>query len=148
MDRSALEQVLNPPTIWGFDLPNVFKFYNHFKVQMPLFFLLSGFCLTLGYGKKSYNSENSDDSVINTKEFLFGRVTRILPVYYFTLLFAIPLLPLGHSYFSPSNYSCVFGGTFAAFFLIQMWILILWFGPNGPSWTVSTLSFFYLLFPK
>ena len=137
---------------------------------MPLFFLLSGFCLTLGYGKKSYNrapcccgpctcysscernnqshSENSEDNVFNTKEFLFGRVTRILPVYYFTLLFAIPLLPLGHAYFSPSNYFHVFGGTFAAFFLIQTWILIFFFGPDGPSWTVSTLALFYLLFPK
>ena len=115
---------------------------------MPLFFLLSGFCLTLGYGKKSYNSENND---FDDKEFLFGRVTRILPVYYFTLLFAIPLIPLGHSYFPPSDYYPVFGGTFAAFFLIQTWILIFEFvpsTPNGPSWTVSTLSFFYLLFPK
>ena len=112
---------------------------------MPLFFLLSGFCLTLGYGKKSYNSENND---FDDKEFLFGRVTRILPVYYFTLLFAIPLIPLGHSYFSPSDYFSVFGGTFAAFFLIQTWILIFGNGPNGPSWTVSTLALFYLQFPK
>ena len=28
---------------------------------------------------------------------------------------------------------------------VQTWILMFGFGPNGPSWTISTMFFFYLL---
>ena len=129
---------------------------------MPLFFLLSGFCLTLGYGKKNYKTpkccapckSNDDDpkndgkEAFNYSEFFFGRMTRILPVYYFCYFFALPLIPLGHSYY-PGNlsYDLTIGGSILSFFLVQAWVIVLHMGANGPSWTVSTLTFFYLLFP-
>ena len=128
---------------------------------MPLFFLLSGFCLTINYGKKTFKngSENEEkhDNVIkenffNYSNFIFGRASRILPIYYFCLVFAFPLIPLGHAYFSGSNLASnlilSIGGGLAALFLVQTWILFFSFGPNGPSWTVSTLCFFYICFPK
>ena len=128
---------------------------------MPLFFLLSGFCLTLGYGKKNYKTpkccapckSNDDDpkndgkEAFNYSEFFFGRMTRILPVYYFCYFFALPLIPLGHSYYPGNAYDLTIGGSILSFFLVQAWVIVLHMGANGPSWTVSTLTFFYLLFP-
>ena len=122
---------------------------------MTLFFLLSGFSCTLGYGKKNYKTTPScctkvaaNTDTFDTFGYLFGRVTRILPVYYFSNLIALPLIPLGHSYFPPSAYIFSIGGSLSALFLVQTWIIILKFGPLGPSWTVATLFTFYLTFPK
>ena len=99
---------------------------------MPLFFLLSGFCLTLGYGKKNYKTskccapcKSSDDDpknddgeeAFNYSEFFFGRMTRILPVYYLCYFFALPLIPLGHSYYPGNAYNLTIGGSVLSFFL-------------------------------
>ena len=92
---------------------------------MPVFFLLSGFCLTLGYGKKKYTRStlccgscqttsgcdcrpcrkqpDSNEEIFDSWEFYFGRVSRILPVYYLTLILAIPQIPLGCFWFAPSD---------------------------------------------
>ena len=137
---------------------------------MPVFFLLSGFCLTLGYGKKKYarstlccgscqttsgcdcrpcrKQPDSNEEIFDSWEFYFGRVYRILPVYYLTLILAIPQIPLGCFWFAPSDLYFNIGGTLAATFLVQTWIIHFWFGPCGTSWTVSTLFVFYLVFPR
>ena len=39
-------------------------------------------------------------------------------------------------------------GSFVALYGVQSWILAFGFGPVGPSWTISTLFFFYILFPR
>ena len=40
-------------------------------------------------------------------------------------------------------------GSIVSLYGVQMWVLIYGFGPvNGPNWTVSTLFFFYLVFPR
>ena len=122
---------------------------------MPLFFLLSGFSCTLGYGRTNYDrngyecckKEKDSKTTFDIKNYLFGRISRILPVYYFCFLASLPLIPLGHSYFAPNDYFHTIGGSFASMGLIQTWLLIFWFGSNGPSWTVSTLFFFYLMYP-
>ena len=124
-----------------------------FQVQMPLFFLLSGFCLTISYGKKTSTKEEKDENVIKENcidysDFIFGRASRILPIYYFCFFFALPLIPLGHGFFSSTDLTLSIGGSLASLFLVQTWILIFSFGPNGPSWTVSTMFFFYIFFPK
>ena len=137
---------------------------------MPLFFLLSGFCLTLGYGKKSYSGcaifcvpcklksgcscchlckcceTDSNLDRFNSTSFYLRRLTRILPVYYFCLIFAAILIPFGHTNFTAFWYNGY--GSFVAVFLVQTWILIFGVGPNEPSWTISTLFFFYLLYPR
>ena len=83
---------------------------------MPLFFLLSGFSCTLGYGRKKYkrateccgpcktttgcqceNCKNAEEEIFDSWRFYFNRMTRLLPVYYATYLFAIILSPLGSS---------------------------------------------------
>ena len=135
---------------------------------MPLFFLLSGFCLTIGYGRKQYTSSSrccgpcskstksccfssqdkeEEEVLFDSWNFYKGRLTRILPVYYACLLYAFPLMFLGHSHFAVSNYLLGLGGSFLALFLQQSVVIILGFGPCGPSWTVSTIFFFYWFFP-
>ena len=86
---------------------------------MPIFFLLSGFCLTLAYGQKKYagftvccgfcesvhgcackpcknikNFENHEE-IFNARAFYKGRAARIVPVYYVCNLIALPLIYLG-----------------------------------------------------
>ena len=124
---------------------------------MPLFFILSGFCLTLGYGKKKYSkvcgsccnsnqsgsNPDSNENIFDSATFYFGRLTRILPIYYICFLYSLPLIPLLWQW-SPN----VIGGSISAVFLVQTWIIVLGFGPDGPSWTISTLFFFYLVYPR
>ena len=51
--------------------------------EMPLFYLLSGYSLALGYGYRS----------ISIKSYLRNRFARIAPLYYFALLFFVPAYP-------------------------------------------------------
>ena len=115
---------------------------------MPLFFLLSGFCLTMGYGKKSYTFYGYCSNDFKTRNFLMGRVARILPVYYFCFFFALPKILLGYCNFPPNMYVYSVGGSVASLFLVQSWILYFGFGPVWLSWTISTLAFFYISFPR
>ena len=109
------------------------------QVLIPWFYILSGFCLTLKYGNQKS---------LNFADFMKSRVKKILPIYYFTFIIAFPLIFLGHNYFNPNDfytfglYSCIL-----SLFGIQSWILLFGFGPVGPSWTISTIWFFYLNFP-
>ena len=62
---------------------------------MPLFFLLSGFSCTLGYGRKNHQINNEENNTFDSRSFYFGRISRILPVYYFCYFYSLPLIPLG-----------------------------------------------------
>ena len=133
---------------------------------MPLFFLLSGFCLTLGYGKTQYDgirffdktSKTPSDNVetnskpkieFDFKKFLIGRFTRILPIYWLTFLINLPLIFLGHSYYAPDSEIGYLLYNFTIFIsLFQSWIgQMAGGGPNWPAWTISTLFFFYYIYP-
>ena len=135
---------------------------------MPLFFLLSGFSLALSYGKKTYagystcccgpfqcmdpincrgcRKAQNGQEIFDSAKYYFNRVTRILPGYWLTLILAIPLIPLGHADAKPNSTNSVVG-TVLSFFGLQTWVLHFGFGPNGPSWTISTLVMFYFMFP-
>ena len=127
--------------------------------------------MTLGYGKKNYTGSTlccgpckmasgcdclpckrqigSNQEVFDSIGFYLGRFTRILPVYYICLIVGAILIAFGHTNFAaPNNIWFNGGGSVVAIFLVQTWVLIFGFGPNGPSWTVSTLFFFYLVFPR
>ena len=123
---------------------------------MPVFFLLSGFCMTLGYGKKNYSGSTIckkqtgfNEEIFDSIAFYIGRFTRILPVYYFGLIEGAILIPLGHTpTYLPDNFWYNGVGNILSIFLVQTWALVFGFGANGPSWTVSTLFFFYLIYPR
>ena len=142
---------------------------------MPLFFLLSGFCLTLGYGKNKYSkisgccSSSSKAKILDSTQqcignifdsatFYFGRLTRVLPVYYVCFLYSLPL-SIAAWYFASGNpeipkehlYALIkeiIGGSISALFVVQSWLIEFGLGPNGAAWTISTLFFFYLVYPR
>ena len=91
---------------------------------------------------------DSNEDIFNSWEFYFGRAFRILPVYYLTLILAILHQYAIGALAAPPDLYFNIGRTLASIFLIQAWIIYSWFTPYGASWTVSTLFFFYLAFPR
>lgn len=103
---------------------------------MPVFFLLAGYSLTIVYGKRRHE--------FNVRHYYRNRFARIAPVYYVTMLFALPLAAFGHGWVSPSDMGWVFATNL---FAVQMWSSLPPLSFVGPAWTISTLAFFYLVFP-
>ena len=143
------------------------------SIQMPLFFLLSGFILTITNGINDHHTyyqnesccgthmsaatlttknninlsrgvnTNSPDTLYDSKHFYQRRMARTLPLYYLTNILTIPTIYFGYGWIKSGQLAinCIllaFAGT--TWFGIPMVI-------NGPSWFVSTMWFFYWLFP-
>jgi len=108
----------------------------HGSALMPVFFLLAGYSLAIVYGKQRPR--------FDVKHYYRNRFARIAPVYYVTMLFALPLAVFGHSWVSPSNIGWAFATNI---FAVQMWTSLPPLSFAGPAWTISTLAFFYLVFP-
>ena len=97
-----------------------------------------------------------DEEIFDSIDFYLRRFTRILPVYYFCLFcgaIMLQLLPFNGSL----NDSSVFGGDLlVSILLMQTWTnklfwcqgIMLGYGTNEVGWTVSTLFFFYLVYPR
>ncbi len=131
---------------------------------MPLFFLLSGFCLTIGYGKTPLYSglglclpcggsneaaaedEKNKPPKFATWRFFRNRFSRILPVYYTCMILATPLIFLGYSTLAPTD-SRTIPGALEAIFGMSTMVIVHGVGPNGPGWTICTLFMFYLVYP-
>ena len=90
----------------------------------------------------------SNQETFDSTDFHLSRFARILPVYYFCIIVGAILIPFGHSFSRPGDLWFNVGGSVLSLFLLQTWVLVFGFGPNGPSWTVSTLFFFYLVYPR
>jgi peptidoglycan/LPS O-acetylase OafA/YrhL len=102
---------------------------------MPVFFLLAGYSLAIVYGRRPG---------FDVRHYYRNRFARIAPVYYVTMLLALPLAVFGHGWVSPSE----IGGALATnLFAVQMWSGFPPLSFVGPAWTISTLVFFYLVFP-
>jgi peptidoglycan/LPS O-acetylase OafA/YrhL len=108
----------------------------HGSALMPVFFLLAGYSLAIVYGKQRPRFE--------VKHFYRNRFARIAPVYYVVMLIALPLAVFGRGWVSPSDIGWVF---MTNLFAVQMWSSLPPLSFAGPAWTVSTLAFFYLVFP-
>lgn len=111
----------------------IMPIHTYGNVHMPFFFLLSGFSLSVLYGKRESQ----------TRSFLQNRMARCLPIYYLSNVLAVPLGFFGHG-FHPAKFWSTSKQTILPIFT---W----WTGRpssfNGPAWTVSTLMAFYLVFP-
>ena len=66
-------------------------FVQFLQLQVPLFFLLSGFCLALSYGRKHYTSmtwklsqKDVPEGSFDATGFLVNRLARLLPMHYVT----------------------------------------------------------------
>ena len=108
----------------------------HGSALMPVFFILAGYSLAIVYGKQQPR--------FNVKHYYRNRLARITPVYYVTMLIALPLAVFGHGWVSPSDIGWVFATNL---FAVQMWASLPPLSFVGPAWTISTLAFFYLVFP-
>ena len=114
---------------------------------MPPFFVLSGFSLVVCHG-----ATLTPDGRLFTAEwwagwrrFMQNRAARILPVFYLVTACAVPLTFLGHGWVNNDTFSIV-SRVITNVLVIHMWTPVA-FGFCGPAWTVSTLWFFYIVFP-
>ena len=97
-----------------------------------------------GFDENNYNPGLYDDpeaaaDYFPTNVFYKKRAARLAPVYYFTNLVAAPVafLMFGVGFFILT--------AILSLFMITSWLLIT--PLNGVLWTISTMSFFYCIFP-
>ena len=131
---------------------------------MPLFFLVSGFVMVLGYGQKKFSSSGGmignsccfgfdrmhccgvpdpsnsvEDKVFDVRGFFWKRFARLGPMYYLTNLIALPIAMTSGPLFIVTS-------ILVTFFLTSWGIMGI--EPfNGVTWTISTMAFFYVCFP-
>ena len=119
-----------------FSYGEVRSLYGGGDCGVCFFFILSGFVLSLGYGKKVEAREFSHF------HFLGKRLRRLYPVHLFCLL----LLTVHHFLQgeTPSGLPL-----WANVFLVQSWIpdAAFFFSGNSVAWFLSDMLFFYLVFP-
>ncbi len=109
---------------------------------VSLFFVLSGFVLTLNYGERF--AERGAD----VRGYLVKRVARIVPLHLFALAITAVLVFVRNNPIPKEGLVPTMASLAANVVLIQAWIpakvLDLW---NGPAWSISAELFFYLMFP-
>lgn len=113
-------------------------------VGVSMFFVLSGFILAYNY------IGESGELTVSRADFYIARTARIAPVYFFCMLFALPvffsdMVMLGKGVSTAVLYTIgAFGmsGT-----LIQSWVPYPAFYLNSPGWSLSNEAFFYAVFP-
>ena len=108
----------------------------HGSALMPIFFLLAGYSSAIVYGNRLHR--------LDVKHYYRNRFARIAPIYYVAMLIAIPLAVTGHGWVPPSDIGWVLATNA---FAVQMWAGFRPLSFSGPAWTISTLIFFYLIFP-
>ncbi len=100
------------------------------------FFVLGGFCMTLGYRDKILSSQ------FNYLDFVKNRLLKLFPLHWITLLVAV-LLQINDGSFVLSR------KLIANFMLLQSWVpkMDYYFSFNAVAWYLSTLMLFIVLFP-
>lgn len=98
--------------------------------MVTFFFVLSGFTLFFSYWNKDKFS---------SREYIKKRAVRVLPIYLLALFLS--------AFFIVMRGDIDTTAFFLNLFLIQSWIPPCSMSINGPGWFLSTLIFFYILFP-
>lgn len=100
------------------------------------FFVLGGFCMTLGYRDKILSNQ------FNYLNFIKNRLLKLIPLHWITLLVVV-LLQVNDGSFVLSR------KLIANFMLLQSWVpkMDYYFSFNGVAWYLSTLMLFIVLFP-
>jgi len=118
------------------------SFLDRGYVAVDIFFILSGFILTLNYLTPKGTLRGGKVS------FWMARIARIYPVYALALLLSIPMgidrFRSGEGFTGPLHFAITF---LLTALLQQSWwssASTLW---NYPAWSVSAEAFFYLIFP-
>jgi len=119
---------------------------------VQIFYLLSGVSLVVAYGSSKQTDfvDSPGDSKMNIWQYYQNRLSRILPVYYFTLILIIPIYFNGFGNFEVDSITDSFflRSLLVNIIPIQTWLLE-YFGYmlNFPAWTVCTLIFMWIFFP-
>ena len=100
--------------------------------MVTLFFVLSGFVLTLAYAGKQN---------ISTIEYFVNRIARIAPAYYLALAIVV-LGSLSHGLANINVKALLLSATF-----LQAWVPPYPLMLNYPAWSLSVEMAFYLIFP-
>jgi peptidoglycan/LPS O-acetylase OafA/YrhL len=122
------------PKSFGWFAPVVYNGYT----SVSFFLLLSGFILTYNY------SERAAQGQLRKREFWIARLSRLYPVYIFTLLISVGMLIEEFRARSHGQFAL---GTVLTPLLLQGWDPALATFWNTPAWTMSTEAFFYVIFP-
>lgn len=104
-----------------------------------LFFVLSGFTLVTVYDTDASSAAGPFSSPTSVRTFMLRRVARLAPIYYLSLLIAIPVLMVYHPEDWPVSVPLELAG-------VQAWTLT-GFTWNAPLWQVSALLPMYIAFP-
>lgn len=125
---------------WGMDPYPHYMQLGAFPVSF--FFILSGYCLSCGYGDRINNS------VFVYSDYLKKRLLKLFPINTSLLILLIIvkiLFDLKNQHFSIGDYILFIPD----FLLIQSWIPMynVYFSGNAVAWFLSDLLFFYVLFP-
>eukprot|EP01046_Picozoa_sp_COSAG06_P007371 COSAG06_NODE_360_length_16832_cov_9.250209_3_plen_327_part_00 len=116
---------------------------------MPFFYLLSGFVMAIAYGSQLLampgDMSGNDGKVFDRNRFYRNRWARLAPVYYLSNMWMVMIMGffavLGVDIGSPSLWTWL---TFP--FGLTSWFYYV-APPNGVTWTISTMMFFYVVFP-
>jgi len=108
---------------------------NHSFVFVGFFFLISGFVLAYNY---------ADRETLRKRTFYVARISRVYPVYLFTLIVSIPFLQLEWPAHSPHDF---YLGLILTPLTLQGWSPILATFWNTVAWTLPAEMILYVLFP-
>ena len=129
-------QISQIPEPWATLLHNTVQYGAYWVMG---FFVISGYCIQLSVGRQL------DQGPLPLPIYLAARLTRIAPLYYAGLLFALVVECLIAPIRVPYYPDGVDGGGFLAqVFFTQR--LVRTFGAFAPSWTITNEMFYYLLF--
>lgn len=110
-------------------------------LPVTMFFIISGFILTMLYNQQEKNQqgENQQAMCIDKSTFLIRRIKKLFPVYYFSLLLCLPELLL----YRPSEQHV---SQFLAAALMLQSVVFHGYSVNSPLWTCGALMICYLCF--
>jgi peptidoglycan/LPS O-acetylase OafA/YrhL len=137
---SVLIYHLIDPNKWP-EFPNsgLLLWFRYGWIAVDLFFVISGFVITLSFLQRVKNSVNLTEQSSYRKQFLFNRLARIIPLYILTCLIWVVFV----------NPNLIFDHLLKNFFLHLFFLHHLvpeyLFGFNPPSWTLAVEVQFYLL---
>jgi len=115
------------------------SFVAHGDLGVTFFFVLSGFILGYNYLGRSCSA----------MEFWRRRVARIYPVYFLSILVALPFffMEVRGQEGTETAIRTVAEHAPAKVFMLHAWFDSMALRWNGPSWSLSVEAFFYVLFP-
>jgi len=139
-----LTSLLNPG--WGEPLPWALRNFLGYGAGNGVYYVM-GFFVISGYCIQASVSRLSRDGEFPLKTYLAARATRILPLYYAALLFAIGVEHVARTWF---DRPAIWGNGVSRSVLVYQTLLIQnftqTFGSFGASWSITNEVVYYVLF--